>query len=375
MRILVNTRLLIKNKLEGIGWFTHETFKRIVQKQAGTEFIFLFDRPHGPGFEFAPNVKAIHAGPPSRHPLLWYAWFQYTVPRIIETYKPAIFVSPDGYLSLRTNIPQLPVIHDLNFVHRPMDLPFLTRAYYNRYFPAFAREAKRILTVSEYSKKDIVSSFGILPGKIDVAYNGANEIYQPASDGDKYQTRLKLTRGAPYFLFVGSLHPRKNVAMLLKAFDAFRRNYSAPFKLVIVGEKMFKTEDIKSAFQNMRYQEDVIFTGRQTPGELQKTYSAATALTFIPLFEGFGIPIVEAMYCDVPVLISNATSLPEVAGEAALKVNPFSVDSIRDGMLKMANEANFRNTLIAKARVQRKKFTWDKTAEKTWESIQKCLHA
>src|SRR5690606_2470658 len=144
------------------------------------------------------------------------------------------------------------VIHDINFVHRPDDLPWLIEKYYNFFFPRFARIAKRIATVSFYSKEDIARSFKISYDKIDVVYDGINQIFKPLSENEKIAVRKKFTGGAEYFLFVGALHPRKNVSGLLNAFDSFKTDTDNNIKLIIVGGEMHKTGDIFETYDNMR---------------------------------------------------------------------------------------------------------------------------
>src|SRR6056297_1014646 len=144
MRIAVNVRLLLKDKLEGIGWFTYENLKRITQAHPEHEFIFIFDRPYDKSFIFSNNIKPIVVSPPTRHPLLIMTWFELQIPRILKKYKADVFLSPDGFLSLQTEIPQIGVIHDINFAHRPQDIPGAFRKYYNYYFPRFAKKATRL---------------------------------------------------------------------------------------------------------------------------------------------------------------------------------------------------------------------------------------
>lgn len=373
MKIAVNTRLLIENKLDGIGWFTYETLKRITQKHKETEFVFIFDRPFSEAFIFSSNIKPLVIGPPTRHPVLWYLWFEYSIPKVIEREKPDIFLSPDGYLSLSINTPSIPIIHDINFFHRPKDLPFVTRQYYQKFFPKFAGKAVRIGTVSNYSKTDIAESYGIQPDRIDVMYNGANEIFKPVNEEKKGEIKEKYSNGADYFVFIGSLHPRKNVARLLLAFDEFKNEVNKDFKLIIVGEKFFKTNDIKETYNKIKHQNDIIFSGRLNPADLRDLIGASSALTFVPLFEGFGIPNIEAMYCDVPVITSNTTSIPEVVGDAGILVNPFSVSEIKSAMLQIVFDKTKRKKLIEKGRERRKAFHWDKTAEDLWKCIEKGL--
>src|SRR5690606_8257814 len=129
-----------KNRLEGIGWFTFETLKRITVAHPEHQFLFIFDRPWAPEFIFSENITPIVAGFPTRHPILWILWFELVIPRVLRKHKADIFFSPDGLLSLRTKVRSIPVIHDISFKHRPKDLPFWPRWYYNYFFPRFAKK-------------------------------------------------------------------------------------------------------------------------------------------------------------------------------------------------------------------------------------------
>lgn len=373
MRIAVNTRLLLKDRLEGIGWFTFETLKRMTRNHPEHEFIFIFDRLWSEEFIFSDNVTPVVIGPPARHPFLFYIWFEFQIPKVLKRFEADLFLSPDGYLSLKTKIPQLAVIHDISFVHRPGDLPWLKSRYYNYFFPRFAREAKRIATVSNYSKNDITRSFNIDASKIDVVFNGMNTAYTPTPFENQEATREKYILGNEFFLFVGALHPRKNIKGLLKAFDAFKMQDKKDIKLLIVGGQMHKTGEMYETYKKMRYKNDVIFTGRVLTSELHSIFGAALALTFVPHFEGFGIPVVEAMSAGVPVICSNTTSLPEVGGNAVIYANPFKTDQITEAMRQIANEPELRKKMAEKGFEQKKKFSWDKTAELLWTSIEKAL--
>ncbi len=373
MIIAINTRLLLKGKLEGIGWFTLETLKRMTVNHPEHQFIFIFDRPFNKDFIFAENVTPMVIGPPTRHPILWYLWFEFQVPRILKRYKVDLFLSTDGYLSMRTKVPQLAVIHDINFFHRPDDLPWLKAKYYNYFFPKFARIAKRIATVSFYSKEDITRSFKVDYDKIDVVYDGINQIFEPISIEEKINVRKKYTNNSEYFLFVGALHPRKNICGLLKAFDAYKSVDNNDIKLVIVGGEMHKTGEILDTYENLRNKPDVIFTGRVTTQDLHDIFGAALSLVFVPFFEGFGIPIVEAMSAGVPVICSNTTSIPEVGGNAVLYADPLKIGQITDAMLKISDDPELRESLIAKGFVQKNKFSWDETARLLWMSVERAL--
>lgn len=370
MKIAVNTRLLIKNKLEGIGWFTYETLKRVVENHPEHEYIFLFDRKPHPDFIFSNSVKAVVLKPQARHPFLWYIWFQHSVSSFLRKNKVDLFISPDGFIPTRCKTPTLNVIHDINFHHYPKGLPLLTRVYYQHFFPIFAKNATQIVTVSQYSKNDLIDSYGIKPSKVSVVHNGANNIFAPISDDLKIKVRKKISNGAPYFVFVGALNPRKNVDRLLRAFDIFKQNTNDNHKLVIVGEPMFMTKSIEHTLKTMKHNDSVIFTGRLQLEELTQVVASATALTFVPYFEGFGIPMVEAMYCHVPIIASNVTSMPEVAGDAAYYVDPFNESQIAEAMEQLVKNPELRANLIAKAAERKHLFNWDKTAQNFYQYIE-----
>jgi glycosyltransferase involved in cell wall biosynthesis len=373
MKIAVNTRLLIKNRLEGIGWFTYETLSRICRSHPEHEFLFIFDRKFDKEFIFSDNVKAVIIPPPARHPILWYIWFEHSIPKILEKEKADIFVSPDGYLSLKTKVPSVAIIHDINFYHRPDDLPFLTRNYYNHFFPRFAHKSNRLGTVSEYSREDIHNSYGVENSIIDVIYNGVNEFYKPLNNNEIQNVKDEITGGIPYFIFIGSLHPRKNIPNLLKAYELFRQTYKNPFRLVIVGEKMFMNSEIDLVLSRMKYNSEVIFTGRLEQEKLRRVLASAIAMTFIPYFEGFGIPVLEAMSCGVPVIASNETSLPEVADDAALLCSPDDLPAIAECMYRFATDDNLRKLYIERGLRRSSEFSWDISAGKFWDLIEKTM--
>ncbi len=374
MRIAVNTRLLLKNKLEGIGRFTLETLGRMAQQHPEHDFIFIFDRKYDPKFIFAPNITPVVVGPQARHPFLFVIWFELSLPRILRKYKADVFLSPDGFLSLRSKVPSLLVIHDLNFEHYPKDLPLLVRKYYKYFVPRFAKKANAIATVSNYSKNDIIKLYGIDKNKIEVVYNGVNKVYSPLQDNEKQPVKERYTGGNDYFLYVGALHQRKNLVNLFKAFDIYKKRWGKESKLLVVGNKMWWTKAIEQAYNSMEFKKDVIFEGHKSTVELREIYGAATALTYVSYFEGFGIPIVESFACGTPVITSNVTSMPEVAGDAALIIDPFNPEDIAEAMNKTEDDQTLRNELIEKGFQRAGKFTWDESAEKLWRSLQALKH-
>lgn len=373
MQIVVNTRLLLDGKLDGIGWFSYQSLKRITTQHPDIHFIFLFDRPFDEKFIFSDNITPLIISPPARHPFLYYYWLQFGVKPILNKLKPDLFLSPDGFLALGANCKQLPVIHDINFVHYPKDLLFLTRHYYNHFFPKFAKQATRIATVSEFSKKDISAHYKISPDKIDVVYNGIHDYFDVVSNDIKISTKNKYTGGFDYFVFVGSLHPRKNILRLIKAFHLFKTETKSSLKLLLAGAVFWGGSEMYSLMKELNITDEIVFAGRVSDNDLKNIIASAFALTYVPYFEGFGIPLIEAMQCGTPVIAANTSCLPEIAGEAALYADPFNENEIKNAMLTLFEDADLRNDLIRKGFEQKNNYSWDKTAKLLWQSIEHAL--
>ncbi len=365
--------MLIPGKMEGIGYFTYETMKRITRIHPEHEFTFIFDRAYDSSFIFSDNIKAVSVFPPARHPFLWYAWYEWSLPSLFKKIKPDLFISADGYLSLSSRVKTISVIHDLNFEHYPQDLPFFNRLFYRRFFPKYAEQADRIAVVSEFTKRDVVNTYKINPDKIDVVYNGASENFKPVSEEIAKNIREKFSNGKPYFLFTGALHQRKNIANLLRAFDEFKKSVPSSLKLILMGQKRWWTMEMEEVYSSMTHKDEVIFTGRVSEEDLYRITASAFALTYVSAFEGFGIPIVEAMKCNVPVITSNVTSMPEISGNAALLCDPFSYTSISDAMNKIFSDNDFRKSMIEKGKLRGEFFSWDKSATELWKCIEKVI--
>lgn len=373
MRIGVNTRLLLKGKLEGIGWFTYQTLERMVHQHPEHDFFFFFDRPYDESFVFSTNVTPVVIPPQARHPILFTLWFDWTLPYVLRKYKIDVFLSPDGYCSLRTPVPTCLVIHDLAFEHYPEHFKLSHKHYWKFFQPRFARKAKRIVTVSEFSRQDIISHYGIEEAKIDIACNGAHDAYRPLRWDEKEAVKKKYADGCEYFVFAGALHPRKNIVNLLKAFVAFKKMQRSDMKLVIVGRFGWKYDEVLEMKENMPFKDDVKWVGYMDVDELSQVTGAAYAMVYPSYFEGFGIPILEALKCDVPAIVSNTSSMPEVAGDAGLLVDPNDAEDIAAKMEQLYKDENLRTKLIAAAPAQVNKFTWDKAADVLWQNIVKCL--
>ena len=373
MRIAVNTRLLLKDRLEGIGQFTYETLRRITKAHPEHHFFFFFDRKFDDSFLFSDNITPVVVHPQARHPYLWRLFFEYGVPLKIKKIKPDIYLSTDGWIPTRLNIPVVNVIHDLNFLHHPEFVPPVVRRYYDRFFPKFAQQATQLATVSEYSRQDIIRSFQIDPEKIDVVFSGDNPAYKPLSDEQQDQVKRRYTDGCDYFLFVGLIHKRKNLDNIFRAFDSFKEKDSNSTKLVVVGDKKWWAGEIEDTYLKMRHRDDVLLLGRQPLDVVCELTASAMAMVYTSLFEGFGLPIVDSFNAQVPIITSNVTAMPEIAGDAALLVDPYNPDQLAEAMCNLQQNKGLRDELIQKGIARKGLFTWDRTADLLWKTMEKVL--
>jgi glycosyltransferase involved in cell wall biosynthesis len=241
----------------------------------------------------------------------------------------------------------------------------LVSRYFRFFFPKFARKAKRILTVSNFSKADIVQTYGISNNKISVVYNGISDEFRVLTSEEITETRSQFANGKPYFLFVGSLHPRKNVQRLVQAFAEFSLENSE-IDLVIVGNAMWKQEIFQLTDETKKR---VHFLGHLSTNELSRVTGAAFSLSYVPYFEGFGIPLVEAMRCGIPIVSANTSCLPEIAGDAAIYCDPFSVKDITAQLHTLSNDSTLHEKLTEHALTRSALFSWDKAAEEVWDVL------
>jgi glycosyltransferase involved in cell wall biosynthesis len=370
MKIAINARLLKPVPDDGISRFTYEVVKRLVSGNTGHRFALIFDTKPDDRFEFLTDPEIFVIRPASHHPLQWYTWHEWQLPRILERSKADIFLSPDGIISLRSNIPAIPVIHDINFYHRPGDVPFLTSQYYRYFFTRFAGKARRIITVSDFCREDIAVNLKIDRDIIDVAHNGVSDYFVPAGKKEADDFRQKLTGGVSFFLFVGNFSPRKNIPGLIDSYNLFRKTSGLDHKLVLTGGRLYLNRETDKLINSSPFRRDIILTGPLKHKDLGILYSSATALVFVPWFEGFGIPAAEAMRCGTPAILSNTTSLSEIGGDSAIYVSPGDPVEISGAMIKISTDENLRLSLSRSGVIHSGKFTWDNTAASVLRSIE-----
>ena len=385
MRIAVNMRLVLPGKMDGIGWFAYETTRRLIAAHPEHRFLLLFDRPFtaltapvaDEGMRrmmAAPNVEARVLCPQARHPVLWWMFFELSVPIALRRWKADLYLTPDGMMQVHPKVKTLSVIHDINFEHSADNLKPSHQRYMTYFFPRFARAATRIATVSEFSRKDIAATYGVDTSRIDVVYDGAHDHYRPHTAEEQEATRQRFAGGSPYLIFISTILKRKNLAGLLKAFDMVKEQDNSGLKLIVVGNRVWWQDELKEAYDTMRHRSDVIMLGHANPDDLAALLSASEMLVYPSLFEGFGIPILEAMYAETAVVCSNTTSMPEVGGNAVEYVDPTSYDDIAHGILQTLDPER-RTALIERGREQRRNFSWDRTAKLLWQSIERMMQS
>lgn len=263
--------------------------------------------------------------------------------------KYSVFFSPGYIPPLFSRIPFIFTIHDLNHIDRSENSSFLKRLFYGFIIKSGCHRARYILTVSEFSRMRIIEWSGVSSDKVINVGNGVDDVFHPRVQA--YQP------GYPYLLCVSNRKLHKNEHRIIKAF--FSANIPVSIKLVMTGSP---TEELSDLINEYQLSERVVFIGKVREEELPSLYKGSLCLVFPSLYEGFGLPVVEAMACGIPVLTSNTTSLPEVAGDAALLVNPDSVDEISAGIERLVYDETLRAELIAKGLERAKLFSWDAVA-------------
>lgn len=370
MKIAVNTRFLIKDALEGFGHYTLEIMSRIVRDHPEDEFLFYFDRPFEKTFLYSDRVTGVEVFPPARHPLLFYVWNAFALKRQLRNAKPDVFFSPDSFMPLGLDCPSVITVHDV--AHRPYPdaIAFAQRKYYDYFMPRFLKSASHVITVSEFSKQEILKYYSIPEKHISVVYNGIGDQYVPLDEEVQHAIRMQFTDGKPYFLFVGAIHPRKNVARLIQAYSLFRQQTDSNLQLLIAGRKSWDFAEVDQALETSAYRKDIRFTGYVPVESLAKITASAFALCYISLYEGFGLPVVEAMACGVPVIVSTDSAQSEIAGEAGLPTDPLSIPDIAEAMTKISSDPTLRKQMIDSGHKRSRRFSWDVAARDTYNILQ-----
>ncbi|MDD5367630.1 MAG: glycosyltransferase family 1 protein [Anaerolineaceae bacterium] len=269
--------------------------------------------------------------------------------------------------------PMVVTVHDVSFFRYPEFFKLRDRLLFSTLLPLTLTHASAVITISEFSKKEILYKFPFLQDRIYVTYLSPGSIFSPISDSvlDK-SICIRHGIDTDFILAVGNLQPRKNLLRLIKAFSIIKTTFPS-VRLVIVGKAQWHASEIYTLVSKLGLKNEVIFPGYVSDEDLVVLYNAAQVFVYPSIYEGFGLPVLEAMACGTPVVTSNSSSLPEVAGTAALMVNPKSEEEIANAILSILSNLELRNRLKNVGPAQAAKFTWEKTAMGTVEVYREVL--
>ncbi len=292
-------------------------------------------------------------------------WHRLQIPLPVEVFlgRVDIFHSPDFVLPPVARAVKVLTIHDLSFLRVPECADPRLRWYLGQVVPRSVRRADFLLADSESTRRDLVELLGVPPERVQVIYGGVDAMFAPVEDAEALRrAREKYARGRPFILAVGTLEPRKNYPTLIRAFARARQAARLPHALVIVGRKGWVYEPIFAAVDDLGLHDEVIFPGFVPDEELPALYNGADVLVTPSFYEGFGLPALEAMACGTPVIVSDVSSLPEVVGEAGVRIDPRDEAGLAEAIVRVVGDSALRAGLREAGLRRAREFTWDRAA-------------
>lgn len=357
MKIAINLWVLRNKNYDGIGYFAIQTTRRLIASMPNHSFLLLLPNNYnGNDFVFS-NVQKVKLFPALRHPIFYIVWIEIILPIFFLFQNVDSVYAPDGFISPFTKAKQYPVIHDLNFIHYPEGLKYYNKLFYQFFIKKYCNRATSIITVSGFSKSEIEKYFNIAGGRIKVVYSAINF-------EDNCQIISSESLIESYFFCIGSLIPRKNLNRLVKAFELFKNNNSSNVKLKIAGNLSWDASDLSYLINQSLYRDDIEILGRVSDEDKFHLIRNSLALCFVSIYEGFGVPILEAFHAKTVLITSDVTSMPEIAENAAIYANPFDVQSILDALDKAYKMSETeRKEYITNGIHILEKYSWDKTSQ------------
>lgn len=310
------------------------------------------------------NVKGVIVKPDNIYFQL--IWDQVLLPISLKKEKVDLVHNTKSSTSIINPCYSVVTIHDIIPIVYKQTEKFTNYLYWNLQIPLAAKHANQIITVSESAKKDIVNYYKIREDKISVIYNGVSEKFR-IIESKKELDQIKSLYSLPdkYILYVGTLQPRKNLPLLIKSYGKLVADKKITHKLLIVGREGWKYSAIFSLIKELHLEKDIIITGYIQDDDLPYIFNLANLFVYPSIYEGFGLPPLEAMACGIPVITSNTSSLPEVVGNAGIMINPYDVDCLAKVMFEALTNEGLRRDMIKKGLERSKLFSWEKTARET----------
>jgi glycosyltransferase involved in cell wall biosynthesis len=360
MRVAIDARKLHDF---GIGTYIRNLLRNLARIDRETEYVLLCRQADmGVTRQLGENFRAVLEPSPN-----YSIREQAHIPYLLLREKPDVYHAPHYVLPPLVPCRSVVTIHDTIHMMFPQYLPNRgAYAYARTLMWTAAKRSDRILTVSESSRRDIVRYFKVPPEKVVVIYNALDERFgaEPRPEEiARVRERFQLDHG--FVLYVGNIKPHKNLVRLIEAFEALRRDGFDELKLLIIGDEITKWPELRRAVHRYKLHKHVRFLGFQSEETLAILYRLAAVFVFPSLYEGFGLPPLEAMASGTPVVTSNLSSLPEVAGDAALLVDPYDVAAIRDAIRRVLTEPALREDLRRKGLVRAKQFSWEQSVSRT----------
>lgn len=360
MRVAIDARKLHDF---GIGTYIRNLLRYLARLDRESEYVLLVsDADLDVASSLGPNFRTVREPSPN-----YSIREQWHVPLVLRREHPDVFHAPHYVLPIGVGCRSVVTIHDCIHLMFPQYLPNRAAyAYAKASLWNATRKADRILTVSDASKRDILRFFDVPPDKIEVVYNAIDERFWNRPDGgDVARVRERYQLTSRFVLYVGNIKPHKNLVRLIEAFDVARRRGLSDVKLLIIGDEISKHPALRLAVHRLRLHKDVRFLGYVSDEKLAILYRLASLFAFPSLYEGFGLPALEAMASGTPVLTSNVSSLPEVAGDAAVLVDPYDVDAIADGLVRVLSDASLAADLSRKGLLRARDFSWERSVART----------
>ena len=345
----------------GVSRFTAQAIQALQRRDRSARYsVFVNDTARG-GFSDSANMRFHWTRLPAAKPGVRILWEQTLLP--LRTAGLDVLHCPVNVLPLAAPCPTTLTIHDLTFLRFPDRFRPERRRYLTAFTRLSARRARRIMTDSANTKQDVVELLEVRPDNVEVVYPGLDEDMHPPPAGELASFRAR--RGLPdqFILNVGTLEPRKNVELLIQAYALLRQRWPAVCPLVVGGGKGWMFDRIFDAVKQRNLEDQVLFPGYLPPEELPYWYSAASVFVYPSLYEGFGLPPLEAMACGTPVIVSSASSLPEVVGQAGRLVDPYDAEQLAATLEELLQSKERRDHLAAAGQRQAASFTWTRAAD------------